>query len=571
MSRNMCIALAAIVLTAFTFDVAYAQRGGGRGGGGGGGAGGGGRGFSGGGGGGAQFRGNPGGFQGGVPRGGGIQVNPSGNIRINPGFSQPSVSGNLRSGGGVTVQRPVVPNVNRAPSMTLRNNLNAALGGNTNLSAAQRAGNLSATSQAMIGRNSVQHPQNWNNWGQNWTQYGVRPAYRNWGYQGAWSGFYGPSWYSGYSPSRFGYNNQLGYGGYGSGFGLGYGGLGLGYGGYGLGGYGYGRGLFGLGGLGYGLTPWLLNSAGYRWGYNSFYNPYVGNVGGFPYNYAQPVYVTTYVDDGQSLDDSIAQALAAARESFRAGDYERALTWIDNVIKASPSDTPAHEFRALTLFALGRYEEAAATLNALLAVAPGWNWATMAGFYSDVNEYTRQLRTLEAFAGQNRDSGAAHFLLAYHYLVTGHPQNAQRELSQVVELEPRDMVARQLLQGLEKDDGGPPPAPSNPVPAPPPQERHPFSEAMTELEGHFIAERKDGERFELTLNKSGDFSWKAAGEEGHEIDGRFDLEGNVIVLNGGRGDTLAATVTAEGPDQFHFKLLGAPPGDPGLEFHRASR
>jgi tetratricopeptide (TPR) repeat protein len=498
-------------------------------------------------------------------------VNPSarGGVRINPGVNQPRASGNLQNRAGTTVQRPVVPNLNRTPNMTLRNNLNAALGRNAAANQAANRNQLgNANAQSLIGRNSAQHPQNWNNWGRNWNQYGVNPAYRNWGYQGAWSGFYGPRWYSGYGPNSFANNSGFGLG-YGSGFGLGYGGLGLGYGGYGSGGYGYGSGLFGMGGLGYGLTPWLLNSAGYRSGYSSFTNPYVGNLGGFPYNYSQPVYVTTYAGDSQpTQDDSVTQALAAARNSFRAGDYERALTWIDNVIKASPSDTPAHEFRALTLFALGRYDEAAATLNALLAVAPGWNWATMAGFYADVGDYTQQLRALEAYITDHPDSAAPQFLLAYHYLVTGHPEAAERKLERVVKLEPRDQVAEQLLEGLNKDE-----APA--APTPPTEtaqaDRQPSPEAITGLEGHFIAKRKEGDRFELTLSKSGEFTWNASGDETHKIDGQFDLEGNVMVLNGGRGDTLAATVTAEGPDEFHFKLLGAPPDDPGLDFHRESR
>lgn len=570
MSRIGQLVIAALLAVALTADVALAQRGGGGGRGGGnpgGGNPGGGRAGNPGGGGGAQFRGNPGGA-GGAQFQGSARANPGGNIQRVPGNIQrqnavrpgPSFNGNPsinRNTPGVTVRRPEVPNLNRrAPNTTLRNNLDAALGrdgargrGDFGIDSnrGQFRGNLDGNSR--IGRSSPNHPQNWNNWGRNWNQYGVRPAYRNWGYQGPWSGFYGPRWYSGYGGSGFGLN-ALGLG-YGSGFGI-----------------GYGSGLFGQGGLGYGLNPWLLNSTGYRWGYNSFTNPYIGNLGGFPYNYAQPVYVTTYVDGETQLatrNDSISEGINAARDWFRAGDYEKALAWIDYVIKASPSDAPAHEFRALTLFALERYEESAATLNALLAVAPGWNWATMAGFYPNVDEYTRQLRGLEAFANEHADSPAPQFLLAYHYLVAGHADAAQRKLASVVELEPRDQVARQLLQGLSKDDE---PAPVS-APAEP-EERRPASDVMTELDGRFVATRDGGSKFELVLNKSGDFTWKAADED-RDISGEFDLEGNVIVLKGSRGDTLAATVTAEGEDEFHFKLLGAPPEDPGLTFRRADR
>ena len=41
-----------------------------------------------------------------------------------------------------------------------------------------------------------------------------------------------------------------------------------------------------------------------------------------------------------------------------------------------PNDASLHEFRALVLFALGQYEQAAATLYAVLSNGPGWDWTT---------------------------------------------------------------------------------------------------------------------------------------------------------------------------------------------------
>ena len=62
-----------------------------------------------------------------------------------------------------------------------------------------------------------------------------------------------------------------------------------------------------------------------------------------------------------------------------------------------PNDSDIHEFRALCLFALGRYDEAAATLYAVLSVGPGWDWTTLIGLYPDVSVYTAQLRALESY------------------------------------------------------------------------------------------------------------------------------------------------------------------------------
>ena len=49
----------------------------------------------------------------------------------------------------------------------------------------------------------------------------------------------------------------------------------------------------------------------------------------------------------------------------------------DEALAKLPNDTTLHEFRGLCLFALGRYDEAAATVYAVLSVGPGWDWTTL--------------------------------------------------------------------------------------------------------------------------------------------------------------------------------------------------
>jgi hypothetical protein len=62
-----------------------------------------------------------------------------------------------------------------------------------------------------------------------------------------------------------------------------------------------------------------------------------------------------------------------------------------------PKDAATHEFRSLTQFALGKYQEAAATIYAVLAVGPGWDWTTLSSMYPDIDTYTAQLRKLEEY------------------------------------------------------------------------------------------------------------------------------------------------------------------------------
>ena len=99
-----------------------------------------------------------------------------------------------------------------------------------------------------------------------------------------------------------------------------------------------------------------------------------------------------------------------------------------------PNDATLHEFRALVLFAVGKYDLAAGPLYAVLSVGPGWDWTTMAGLYPSIDVYTAQLRKLEAFVTANPSSTAGRFVLAYHYLTQGHIDAAVAQLKEVVAL-----------------------------------------------------------------------------------------------------------------------------------------
>lgn len=392
-------------------------------------------------------------------------------------------------------------------------------------------------------RNSVvdaRNPRSWNNWGRNWNNYGVSPWQRNW-YRGSWSGFYGPGFYT---PFGFGYGNN-------------------GYGYSGLGGLGYG-----LGNYGYGLNPWFMNSLGYQWGYyGGFSNPYYAANYAMPYNYSQPVYITYQSREVEPAAEVISD-LEAARRAFRQAQYEDALARLDRVVKANPSDTAAHELRALTLFALRRYDEAAATLNSLLAVAPGWSWETMSGLYGDVGAYTAQLRDLETTVKNNPDGAAARFVLGYHYLVAGHQDAARKQFARVVDLQPKDRVAVQLLGGLQKPEDSQAVRP----PEPREDENRVRDGEETELVGHWTARRGEDMPFDLQLSEDGNFTWTAgAGGDASKIEGKYEIDGQTLVLDGGTNESLVGHLESEGKDSFHFKLLGSPADDPGLQFDRAQK
>jgi hypothetical protein len=145
----------------------------------------------------------------------------------------------------------------------------------------------------------------------------------------------------------------------------------------------------------------------------------------------------------------------AARDAFKRGDYATAQADVEKAIEQLPSDAVLHEFRALTLFAQGRYSEAAATLYAVLAAGPGWDWATMSALYPDVSVYTQQLRALEDYVRKHATAGDARFLLAYHYLVLGYKDEAVKQLREVVRLTPNDKLSAELLKALTTENPAP--------------------------------------------------------------------------------------------------------------------
>ena len=283
------------------------------------------------------------------------------------------------------------------------------------------------------------------------------------GYHQGWVHGY----WNGHYPGGWGWRGGYGYPGYG--YWGGYGG-GLGYGGFG---WGLGSGLgMGLGmGMGYGLSSWLFGPMLYNWGYSNYSNPYYGG-GGYGgtntvvqqpiiYDYSQPINATAPPPD-ESVTNQAMSTFDQAREAFKQGDYNTALNLTDQALRQVPNDPTLHEFRALVLFALGRYDEAAAALYAVLSVGPGWDWSTLISLYNNPETYTQQLRALESYVTQNPKSAAGRFVLAYHYLTEGHAEEAAAQLkdgrgaaAQGSALGPAPSAAPAVPEQLAREPGRP--------------------------------------------------------------------------------------------------------------------
>ena len=357
-----------------------------------------------------------------------------------------------------------------------------------------------------------------------------------------------------------------------------------------------------------GATFWGLTALSQSWGfgyYSGFVNPYLPTtvVAVAPaFDYSQPLVINNYFPAessaapasppaaGESSDEQAGyKLLDRGRDAFQQGEYQTALNLAEQAIQKVPGDPVLHEFAALCFFALGRYQDSALVLNALLAVAPGMDWTTMIGLYRSSDEYTKQLRALETHVKQHSEDASALFVLAYHYLICGHTDETVKLLQRVIVAQPDDQVTRWLLDALTAEeetvaeaDATPPAreAPAETAAAAAAAEAKPAveprgdegagqAEPSTDLIGRWQAER-DGNKFELTIGLEGTFTWTylPRDQEPSTIAGQYGVTGNALVMDGGDQGTLAGRVTSSGPDQFQLTLVGSPPGDTGLTFQR---
>lgn len=338
--------------------------------------------------------------------------------------------------------------------------------------------------------------------------------------------------------------------------------------------------------FGFGLTSWGVNRLNYWFGYNTYYNPYYYE----PYpvsqsvtiDYSQPLTVyeqAAYAEPAAAepaaattaeapAADPGMEAFEAARSAFIAGDYDAALSSLNTALSDRPDDATLHEFRALIMFATGKYKDAAAGLNAVLAVGPGWDWTTLSGLYSSIDVYTDQLRKLEVYVKQNPQAADARFVLAYQYITAGHTAEAAQQLQKVVAANPQDTVAAQMLEmaagpgGLPGTDPAPPPAPSAASDAP--------QIPVADLVGTWKAAGTGDAQFQLDVTADGNFKWTyASGGKQTVVEGVYVLEGTDLVLQPDVGGVMLATISAPQNGKFHFKSVGGGPQDTGLEFRKS--
>ena len=320
--------------------------------------------------------------------------------------------------------------------------------------------------------------------------------------------------------------------------------------------------------VGVSVAPW-------SWGYWSYYNPYcpppivVNEV--VVVDYSQPLVLAApaaSVQASTSTGDTTTQTQAmellnSARAVFQQGDYVGALAQVNQAIARKPGDSVLHEFRALALFALGQYKDAAGPLYAVLSMGPGWDWATMSSFYPREDVYVGQLRALEQYVHNNPGQPEAKFVLAYHYMTGGYNDAAARQFQAVVQLNPKDQLSAQLIQSLAKTET-PTPAATTPATI---AMATPVTAAT--MAGQWKATRPDGATIALNLAADSTYSWQfVQNGKPQEFKGTYTVTNNLLILTQNGSAVMVGQVTWQADNRFNFKLPGSSAADPGLTFAR---
>jgi tetratricopeptide (TPR) repeat protein len=333
-----------------------------------------------------------------------------------------------------------------------------------------------------------------------------------------------------------------------------------------------------------GLSSWMYGPMLYNFGYWPYSNPYVrpGDSHNAPLvagqlaidDYTHPLSAQGAPPD-QAAAAQAMSSFVTARQAFKSGDYRRALEWVHSALQSTPDDPILHEFRALTLFALKRYDEAAPALYAVLSVEPGWDWTTLIGLYGNPATYAQQIQALETFKAQNPQAAPARFVLAYLYLTEEHAGAALEQLMLARALSPSDALSTHLIEQLEHPRQ--PATRAGLAPRAGPADGPPSALDLADsvptgknrrIEGIWRAQPANDINISAVFHDGDRFSWKVSQQgKDRQFQGRFTSEYGVLALvEYVNTNTLVGRLHWTDETHFVFKVMGRAPADPGLSF-----
>jgi hypothetical protein len=328
--------------------------------------------------------------------------------------------------------------------------------------------------------------------------------------------------------------------------------------------------------VGWGLVGWGLGKLIFDSGYQTYTNPYpaqpVPSAKGSQVTYNQPItVVAAQTAPAESEADKVTEQseshIAESQAAFKQRDYLKALDFANKAVGEAPGDGALHEYRALVLFALGKYSEAAGVLNPVLAGGPGWDWTTMIGLYDSQETYMNQFKGLQAYSASKPEAADARFLLGYHYMVCGYLAEANAEFAEAARLQPADTVSAQLRDlTAASSNNGDEESSSEGAPAedaPPP----PALVPLEKLAGTWVSDKGAQGTVTLAFKDDGKFVWTfKKDDKTNEFGGEYSMNDSGLLVLDAEDSQMVASVELPKDSELKFVLSGGPPGDPGLVF-----
>ncbi|MEZ6120008.1 MAG: hypothetical protein R3C28_26035 [Pirellulaceae bacterium] len=114
------------------------------------------------------------------------------------------------------------------------------------------------------------------------------------------------------------------------------------------------------------------------------------------------------------------------------------------------SGRKAFELLALSQFALKDFANASNTAHDAIRLGVVADWPTLYDYYQNRERYVQQFNALRDYVDSNPGSENGVFLLAYHNLMLGHYDDAQKRFAKVHELNPNDQIAQEQFNQLQQ-------------------------------------------------------------------------------------------------------------------------
>jgi tetratricopeptide (TPR) repeat protein len=138
---------------------------------------------------------------------------------------------------------------------------------------------------------------------------------------------------------------------------------------------------------------------------------------------------------------------------FKARDYKGAVYSWKHAVIDDASNGVLTMMLAQGFFATGQYNEAAGATQQAMQLLPKDQWGVVVKnykeLYTNIQDYTDQLRALEKAVKAKPEDPALRFLAGFHYAYLGYPKEAIDQLDKGLKVAPRDELAKKLRDEMQ--------------------------------------------------------------------------------------------------------------------------